>query len=186
MLDHPVAGVDEDPGEQKRPAVRMSVRMAPDFLGHLYRATGRAPRRSEWRSCVHCPGGTCMAESVYRVTELVGTSARVLGEGSPDRHRDRILIVARPAHRRGGQARSDRRERQGRAVPHPPQRLVQVRERVAALAPFLGHSSRRCPLIAPRRSCRRRSRLAAIAWPTRSSATASAGCCSCPGCSSRR
>ena len=82
-----------------------------------------------------------MAESVYRVTELVGTSTEFLGEGGAARDRDRVVVAAGSSRCRGRQARHDRRERQGRALPHPYQRLLQVRERVAALAPFLGHSS---------------------------------------------
>src|SRR4029077_17634957 len=59
---------------QSRPAVRMSVRMAHESRSPV------PPRRSRvaaiTMAVLRPPSrGTCMAESVYRVTELVGTSA---------------------------------------------------------------------------------------------------------------
>ena len=69
-----------------------------------------------------------MADSVYRVTEVVGVSADSSGAGHEDGDRHRRRVRAGPAHRRGDPPGRDHRRRQRRRVPHPPGRVVQVRE----------------------------------------------------------
>ena len=65
--------------------------------------------------------------AVYRVTDVIGTSAVSWEDAARSAVKTGVEVAARPAHRRGHQARRQGRERQGDAVPHAPFPVVQVR-----------------------------------------------------------
>ena len=68
-----------------------------------------------------------MAESVYKVIELVGTSSEFLGEGSKGRCRTRYKIAQRFAGCRSRGAGPRNRRRQSHRLPQQGESLLQIR-----------------------------------------------------------
>ena len=74
-----------------------------------------------------------MAESVYKIIELVGTSSESWEKAAVGGDLSSIRVAPRPTSRRGLRARSLTRERPGARVPRQGEGVVQVRGRRIAL-----------------------------------------------------
>ena len=78
-----------------------------------------------------------MAESVYKIIELVGTSTDSWEKAATAAVERGLAVAAGPAHRRGRAARPPARERPGRGLPGQGQGLVQVRGRRLSVYSFV-------------------------------------------------
>ena len=109
-----------------------------------------------------------MAESVYKIIELVGTSTESWEKAATAAVTRRVQDAARPAHRRGEPARSADRGRQGARLPRQGEGQLQVRGQgliapasrsrgqcCAAAVPSMARTPSRPPIrIRPARSAR--------------------------------
>ena len=110
-------------------------------------------------------GEQVMAESVYKIIELVGTSTESWEKAAAAAVDPGIQVPARSAHRRGGAARPANAERQDRGLPRQGEGFLQVRGRQVAAALAVGGLASVRQRAAARRA-------PAGAW-SRASATAS-------------
>ena len=88
--------------------------------------------------------------TVYRVTEVIGTSSNSWEDAARNAVKTAAEHAARPAHRRDQEARRQDRGRQDRAVPRAPGAVLQVRRLRRRVHRGRAHHRRRAPRGFPR------------------------------------